>query len=118
MKRTDSASSSWNYLIWVDQHDILGLGKDVPIVPGTQSDSLIAFLPDEEQFVELRVPYPMGSYFRGLDGRIDDAEGGWKGRGLWATYGSHPISHAEGANYQPQPGKVVKLQLRPDPLAK
>lgn len=112
------ASSSWNYLIWVDQHDILGLGKDVPIVPGTQSDSLIAFLPDEEQFVELRVPYPIGSYFRGLDGRIDDAEGGWKGRGLWANFGSYPISHAEGANYQPQPGKVVKVQLRPDPLAK
>ncbi|MBW2274969.1 MAG: carboxypeptidase regulatory-like domain-containing protein [Deltaproteobacteria bacterium] len=113
-----TTNSSWNYLIWVDQHDVFGLGKDVPIVPGTQSDSLIAFLPDEQKFIELRVPYPMGSYFRGLDGRIDDIDGGWKGRGLWANYGSYPISHAEGANYQDQPGKVVKIQLRPDPLAR
>ena len=111
-------NSAWTYLIWVDQHDILGLGKDVPMLPGSQSDSLLAFLPDEEKFVEIRVPYPMGSYFRLLDGRIDAAEEGWKGRGLWANYGSHPINHLEGANYEPQPGKVVKVQLRPDPLAK
>ena len=114
----EGVTSSWNYLIWVDQHDILGLGKDVPFMPGTQSDSLIAFLPDKEEFIEIRVPYPMGSYFRLVDGRIDAAEEGWKGRGLWANYGSFPISHGEGANYQPQPSKAVKIQLRPDPLAK
>jgi hypothetical protein len=111
-------NTSWNYLIWVDQHNVLGLGKDVPIVPGTQSDSLIAFLPEEEKFVEIRVPYPMSSYFRGLDGRIDDPSAGWKGRGLWANYGSWPMSHMEGANGERQPSKLVKVQLRPSPLAK
>ncbi len=111
-------NSSWNYLMWVDQHNVLGLGKDVPIVPGTQSDSLIAFLPDEEKFVEIRVPYPMSSYFRGLDGRIDDPLAGWKGRGLWTNYASWPMSHMEGANGERQPSKLVKVQLRPSPLAK
>ena len=35
--------------------------------------------------VMLRVPYPMGFYAKGLDGRIDDPNGGWKGRGLWSS---------------------------------
>ena len=33
----------------------------------------------------MRVPYPMGFHARGLDGRIDDPDAGWKGRGLWST---------------------------------
>ena len=37
--------------------------------------------------VMLRVPYPMGFYAKGLDGRIDDPNGGWKGRGLWSSAG-------------------------------
>ena len=111
-------NASWNYLMWVDQHNILGLGKNVPIVPGTQSDSLIAFIPEQEKFIEVRVPYPMGSFFRGLDGRIDDPDGGWKGRGLWTNYASHPNSHMEGANGEDRPSKLVKVQMRPNPLAK
>ena len=35
----------------------------------------------------LRVPYPMGFYAKGFDGRIDDPNAGWKGRGLWSTSG-------------------------------
>ena len=34
----------------------------------------------------LRVPYPMGYSAKWLEGRIDDPNAGWKGRGLWATY--------------------------------
>jgi hypothetical protein len=30
----------------------------------------------------LHVPYPLGYYAKWLDGRIDDARKGWKGRGL------------------------------------
>lgn len=119
MKGVESdINTSWNYLMWVDRHDVLGLGVDVPIMPGTQSDSLIAFLPDQEKFIEIRVPYPMSSYFRGLDGRIDDPSAGWKGRGLWTTYASWPMSHVEGADGERQPSRVVKVQLRPSPLAK
>ena len=63
----------------------------------------------------LRVPYPMGFYTRGLDGRIDDAKTGWKGKGLWATYGEAPVWHqedGEGAS-----SKMIQFQYRPDPLA-
>ena len=36
------------------------------------------------QIIELRVPYPMGFFTEGLEGRIDDPKAGWKGRALWA----------------------------------
>jgi hypothetical protein len=32
--------------------------------------------------VSLRVPYPLGFYAKGFDGRIDDANAGCRGRGL------------------------------------
>jgi hypothetical protein len=35
----------------VDRENTLGLGKDVPVIDGTGSDSLIAFLPDKKKFV-------------------------------------------------------------------
>src|SRR6266436_4048363 len=66
---------------WVDQHDIFGLGKDVPFATGNLSDSLEALV--DGRFVTLRVPYPMGFFSKGMDGRIDDPNAGWKGRGLW-----------------------------------
>ena len=37
--------------------------------------------------IMLRIPYPMGFFAKGLDGRIDDPNAGWKGRGLWSTSG-------------------------------
>jgi len=107
-------SADWHYLVWVDQFNTFGLGKDIPILPGTNSDSLAAFLPETKKWVVLRVPYPMGFYTRGMDGRIDDAKAGWKGKGLWATYSmsQHASLHTEGGE-----GKLVQFQLRPDPLA-
>ena len=39
------------------------------------------------KMVMLRIPYPMGFYAKGFDGRIDDPNAGWKGRGLWSTNG-------------------------------
>lgn len=106
-----SAESS--YYAWVDQHDTLGLGKDVPIATGNLSDSLIALV--DGKFVTMRVPYPMGFYAKGLDGRIDDASAGWKARGLWSTFGSRTPQHLEGGKGNLP--KVVHFQMRPDPLA-
>jgi hypothetical protein len=63
----------------------------------------------------LRVPYPMGFFAKTMDGRIDDANAGWKGRGLWATYGERAVEHIEGG--KGQTSKVVHFQLRPNPLA-
>ncbi len=100
------------YYIWVDQFDTLGMGKDTVIINGTNSDSLIAFRPDTETFTTIRVPYPLVTYTRGLDGRIDDEKAGWKGRGLWYTNGLDPVFMSE-----TQRGYVGHVQLRPDPLA-
>jgi hypothetical protein len=111
------------YYTWVDQHDILGLGKDTPIGTGNFSDSLHALT--YGKVVELRVPYPMGFFAKGVDGRIDDPKAGWKGRGLWVTSGNRTPMHIEGID-APNPGApgktlssplVVRFQLRSDPLA-
>jgi len=111
------------YYTWVDQHDILGLGANTPIGTGNFSDSLHALA--YGKVVELRVPYPMGFFAKGVDGRIDDPKAGWKGRGLWVTSGNRTPMHIEGID-APTPGApgktlssplVVHFQLRPDPLA-
>ncbi|HEU4688866.1 MAG TPA: hypothetical protein VFS23_10920 [Vicinamibacterales bacterium] len=72
--------------------------------------------PESGEWTTLRVPYPLGFYHRGLDGRIDDPSAGWKGRGLWANYGTHLIWHTEGG--KGTVGKAVQFQIRPDPLAR
>ncbi len=112
---TTHGSADFHYYNWVDQHDTLGLGPNVPIATGSTSDSLLAFLPDEEEFVILRVPYPMGFYSRGMDGRIDDPDAGWKGRAVWADYGTNAVWHSEGG--KGTQGNLVKFQIRPHPLA-
>ncbi len=58
----------------------------------------------------------MGFHAKGLDGRIDDPKAGWKGKGLWSTYATRTPFHVEGG--KGTKSKVVKFQLRPDPLAK
>ena len=97
---TNQGSTDFHYYNFVDRFDTLGLGRDIPFVNGTNSDSLAALLPSGE-FVVLRVPYPLGFFSRGLDGRIDDPDGGWKGRGLWTTYSSQVPWHTEGGKVRP-----------------
>ncbi len=113
---SDGMQADWNYLTWVDQYDTLGLGKDVVMTPGTWSDSMLAFMPDTKKVITMRMPYPMGAFTRGVDGRIDDPKAGWKGRGLWTTYGMIPVWHQEGGEEGAGP-QIVHLQIRPDPLA-
>jgi hypothetical protein len=58
----------------------------------------------------------MGFLAREIDWRIDDPKAGWKGRGTWSNYASEAQWHTEGG--KGTKGKLVKFQLRPDPLAK
>jgi hypothetical protein len=110
---TDSGSDDSHYYAWVDQFDTLGLGKNTPIVTGNSSDSLVALV--NGKFVILRVPYPLGFFAKGMDGRFDDPKGGWKGKGVWTTWGTRTPFHSEtGRGTRP---KVVHFQIRPDPLA-
>jgi hypothetical protein len=111
-----SGSADFVYYNWVDQFNTLGLGENVPIMTGSGSDSLLVLMPDTKQWVVLRVPYPLGFYSRGLDGRIDNRNAGWKGRGVWANYGTNTAFHLEGG--KGQRGSLVKFQMRPDPLAR
>jgi hypothetical protein len=112
---TDPGSAEASYYDWVDQFDTFGLGKNVPIATGNGNDALLALLPESGKFVVLRVPYPMGFYAKGMDGRIDNPKTGWKGKGLWATYGTRTPFHAEGG--KGTTSKVLHFQFRPDPLA-
>jgi hypothetical protein len=102
-----------SYYTWVDQHDTLGLGANVPIATGNLFDGVHALV--DGRFVTLRIPYPLGFYAKGIDGRIDDAAAGWKGRGLWITSGDRTPWHKEGG--QGSKPLVVQFQVRPSPLA-
>ncbi len=112
---TAAGSADFHYYNWVDQFNTLGLGENVPIANGTSSDSLLALLPETGEWVTLRVPYPQGFYTRGLDGRIDDPQAGWKGRGVWASYDSVTNWHNEGG--KGMTSEIVRFQIRPHPLA-
>jgi hypothetical protein len=92
----ESGSAEASYYTWVDQFDTFGLGKDVPIATGNANESLLALV--NGQLVNLREPYPLGFYTKWMDGRVDDPNAGWKGKGLWAT--------------------VSTRAPRPDPLAR
>jgi hypothetical protein len=103
-----------SYYTWVDQHNSLGLGEDVPMATGNLFDGVHALVDGE--FVTLRIPYPLGFYTKGFEGRIDDPDAGWKGRGIWVPEGDRtPWLKEGGKGSKPI---VVHFQVRPHPLAK
>jgi hypothetical protein len=112
VKAAGSAEAS--YYTWVDQFDTFGLGANVPINTGNGSEGLLML--KDGKWIVARVPYPLGFYTKWMDGRIDDPNGGWKGRGLWATVSTRAPFHMEGG--KGTTSKVMKFQLRPDPLAR
>ena len=110
---TDSGSVEGSYFTWVDQFDTLGLGPNTPIDTGNASEALLALR--NGQWVVMRVPYPNGYFVKWMDGRIDDPAAGWKGRGIYSSISTRAPFHMETG-----PGttsKVVRFQMRPDPLA-
>jgi hypothetical protein len=118
---TAQFGSDFNYYNFVDQFDMLGLGRDTPITNGTISDSLIALDRRSGQVVTMRVPYPIGFYSRGMDGRIDDPAAGWKGKAIWASNGTRNMWHVEGGKGgggMGVRGHIAKFQIRPTPLSK
>ncbi len=110
----DLGSAEASYYSWVDQFDTFGLGKNTPIATGNEWGGLLAM--QDGKWVVLTVPYPLGFYAKGLDGRIDDPRGGWKGKGLWTTYATRTPFHTDTG--KGTTSKVVHLQLRPNPLAR
>jgi len=110
----DSASAESAYYNFVDRFDMLGLGRDVSLATGNLSESLLALV--DGKFLTLRVPYPMGFYAKGIDGRIDDPKAGWKGKGIWTSVSTRAPFHMEGG--RGVTSKLIKFQMRPTPLAK
>jgi len=107
-------SAEASYYSWVDQHNVFGLGEDVPMSTANLNNGLVAL--KDGKMILLTVPYPMGFYAKGFDGRIDDPKAGWKGRGLWSSSGDRtPWLQEGGKGRKPM---AVHFQIRPDPLAK
>src|SRR5207244_1993292 len=90
---TDSGSAEASYFTWVDQFDTFGLGANVPIDTGDASEALLAL--KDGKILAFRVPYPTGFYTKWMDGRIDDPNAGWKGKGLWTTVSTRTLTHME-----------------------
>ena len=113
-RATDSGSADSAYYNFTDRFNLLGIGENIPLATGNLSEGVLALVAGE--FLNFRVPYPLGSFYgKGLDGRIDDPSTGWKGRAIWTTSGSRAPFHAEGGKENVAP--VFKFQVRPDPLA-
>jgi hypothetical protein len=75
-------------------------------------ESLLPFV--DGKFVNLLVPYPMGFYAKGMDGRIDDPAAGWKGRGLWSTDGTaRPLPRGRRQRDHEQGGEVPAAPRSP-----
>jgi hypothetical protein len=110
----ENGSADEAYYNFVDRFDLLGLGKDVPIATGNLSEGLLPLV--DGKFMTLRVPYPMGFYGKGIDGRIDNPKAGWKGKGIYSTFATRAPFHTETG--KGTTSKLVKFQVRPDPLAK
>jgi hypothetical protein len=108
------ASAEASYYTWVDQHNTFGLGENIPMSTANLNDGFVAL--KDGKMIMIRIPYPMGFYAKGFDGRIDDPNAGWKGRGLWSTSGDRaPWLMEGGKGAKP---RAVHIQLRPDPLAR
>jgi hypothetical protein len=106
-------SAEASYYTWVDQHNAVGFGNDVPISTANLEDGFVAL--KDGKMVLMRIPYPMGFYAKGLDARIDDPNAGWKGRGLWSASGDRtPWLNELGKGARPL---AVHIQVRPNPLA-
>ncbi len=108
-----NGSAEASYYTWVDQFNSSGLGANTPMATGNENESILALV--DGKWINMRVPYPNGFYAKGMDGRIDDPNGGWKGRAIWSTTGTRAPFHMEGGKGTLP--KVVKIQIRPDPLA-
>jgi hypothetical protein len=110
---SEEGSANHAYYLWVDRYNTFGLGNNVPIASTNGGESLMAVV--EGKIVDIRVPYPLGFFTKLVDGRIDDPNAGWKGKGLWTMSGTRTVFHNEGGTANSP--KVYKLQMRPNPLA-
>jgi hypothetical protein len=115
-KSDPTVKADYNYYMFIDKYNALGLGNNAIVVDGANSDSLVVFHQDTKTWTRMTVPYPMGFFSRFLDARIDDPKGGWKGHGAYGANEMRGSQLTEGGGNTPS--QLVHFQIRPDPLAK
>jgi len=59
--KNSDVRADWFYYNWVDLHDTSGLGPNTPFINATDSDALIAFKRDTQEFITLRCRIPSAS---------------------------------------------------------
>ena len=64
------------------------------------------------EWVHLAVPYPMGFFAKGLDGRVDDPDGGWKACALGYLGGRSPSTSRASAPRRMAPAKQARPTSR------
>ena len=89
----------------------------MPVTGASNSDAVLALAPQTGEWsLPCAFPTRWVSSRATWEAEVDDPKAGWKGRGFWTGYNSYTPWHAEGG--KGALNKVVKLQIRPDPLAK
>ena len=95
-------------------------GVDAPIYGSVNTDAMEVFSPNLGRYVTLAGARSPGFFPRSGNGRVDDSDAAWKGRAYWASFSTYATWHIEGGRGEGGDGvlgKVVKFQMRPDPLA-
>ena len=101
----ETGSAEASYYTWVDQFNTAGSRRQR--ADGDRRRQRVAARLVDGKWVNMRVPYPLGFFAKWMDGRIDDPNAGWKGRGLWTTYGNRTPFHIETGKGTPaQDGEV------------
>ena len=112
---TETGSAEASYYTWVDQFDTFGLGNNVPIATGNANESLMALV--DGKWLTFACPIRMGFYAKWMDGRIDDPNARLEGPRRVGDLSARARRSTSKAGKGTRP-KVVKFQLRPDPLAR
>jgi hypothetical protein len=110
----DPGSAEASYYTWVDQFDTFGLGKNVPIATGNLNGSMRALVEGEVRQPVRSVP---NEFFRQMGGWTHRrSESRLERQGLMGNI-LNP-QRISSRNRQSTTSKVLKFQLRPDPLAR
>ena len=94
---------------------MLGIGKDVPLATGNGSEGLLALV--DGKFLTFRVPYPMGFYAQGHRRPHRRSEGRLEGQGHLDDR-TRRARRSTSKAARGRRSKLVKFQVRPDPLSK
>ena len=112
---SEPGSAEASYYTWVDQFDTLGLGRE-RADRHRQRQRGAARAEGRQVGRCCACPIRWASTPSGWTAASTIPNGGWKGRGLWSTFSTRTPFHIEGGKGTTT--KVVRFQLRPDPLAR